>query len=110
MNPAFIPLTDKNGYEYPFTCIPIEKIYDIKYSKAELDYTFALVTISNNAITNKYLIGKVTLLEQLPEKLEREIDQFKPTHLLLYHADADFYIIDKDKLSDLDLQTFGIKH
>ena len=104
MKPNFQTLTDKNGYEYPFACIPIEKINEVKYNKAQLDYTYALVTIKNNEITDRQLIGKVDLLEQLPERLGDQIKELQPTHLLLYHAYADFYIIHKDKLWD-----FGFK-
>lgn len=104
MKPNFIFLTDGHGYEYPFACIAIDRIKETNYNKAELDYTYAIVTIKNNEITDRHLIGKVNLLEQLPEKLEEQIKELKPTHLLLYHAYADFYIIHKDRLWD-----FGFK-
>ena len=102
MKPDFKSVTDKHGYQYQFACIPIDKINEVKLSKAELDYTFALVTIQNNEIVGRQLIGKITLLADLPEKIEEEINELNPTHLLLYHAYADFYIIDKDKLADFD--------
>lgn len=104
MKGNIIFLSDKNGYEYPFVCIPVENLHSVVFSKAELDYTFALVTINNEEINDKYLIGKVTNLTDLPEKLHQEIDQCKPTHLLLYHGYVDIFIIDKNKLAN-----FGFK-
>lgn len=104
LKPNFISLKDKHGCEYPFVCIPIEFLCEINFSEVQLDYTFALVEIINKEITDKKLIGKVTQLTQLNQKIKKEINELKPTHLLLYHAFADFYIIKNDRLSD-----FGFK-